>query len=260
MTLLSFPHLIKPNSHSNSFTSNDTDSAAEEATPLTAYLPSLLLSQVPVSPAPFSLPPGSPVLMLADASGFTKLTNILSADDMSVVLSLFFSKMIDIIARYGGDVLKFAGDALIIYFPPGDGVSKRGLACALEMSEELHDYPAGKKRVQRGKGVGSFVFDSRSLFAAQGHTLSLHVAVLKVPGTDQSDGLKGSVLGSVGSRFEFVVHSPYIGDSGVILDNTSGGQIGCNMGILEDVEGAKGVKIGETERGEYFTVVNTAST
>ena len=232
MTLLSFPP-IKPNSNSNTSTSNTDSDSDNEGTPLTAYLPSLLLSQVPVSPAPFALPPGSPVLMLADASGFTKLTNLLSADEMSVVLNRFFSKMMDIIAKYGGDVLKFAGDALIIYFPPGDGVSKRGLACALEMSEELHDYPA-----------------------TQGHTLSLHVAVLKVPGSDQRDGLKGSVLGSVGSRFEFVVSSPHIGDSGVILVNTRGGEVGCNMGVLEDVETAKGVKIGETERGEYFTVVN----
>ena len=44
------------------------------STPLTAYLPSLLLGTLPLSPAPFTLPPGSPVLMLADASGFTKVS------------------------------------------------------------------------------------------------------------------------------------------------------------------------------------------
>ena len=151
---------------------------------------------------------------------------------MSIVLTSFFTTMISIIHKYRGDVLKFAGDALIIYFPPGPGVSSRGLACALEMNEDLHDYPA-----------------------AAGRTLSLHIAVLKIP--EGADALKGSVLGSLsGKRFEFAVHSPYITDSGIILDGTSGGEVGCNSLILEDVSVAKGVKVGETVRGEYFKVLN----
>ena len=117
--------------------------------------------------------------MLADASGFTKLTNILTADEMSVVLTNFFTKMIDIISKYGGDVLKFAGDALIIFFPPGEDVSHKGVACALEMSDELHNYTA-----------------------ARDNMLSLHVALLKIP-KGYGDGLKGIVLGKEGgNRFE----------------------------------------------------------
>ncbi len=62
---------------------------------------------------------------LADISGFTPLTERLTAssssssagiEELSTILNSYFSQMIRIVESYGGDVIKFAGDALLIAF------------------------------------------------------------------------------------------------------------------------------------------------
>ena len=58
--------------------------------------------------------------MLADISGFTRLSEQLSgigpkgADLLSTTLSKFYGLLIEKIQSQGGDVQKFAGDALIV--------------------------------------------------------------------------------------------------------------------------------------------------
>ena len=62
-------------------------------------------------------------LMIADVSGFSTLSSLLEksagsqgADRMSQFLNKYFGHMIEIIEEHGGDVLKFAGDALVCVF------------------------------------------------------------------------------------------------------------------------------------------------
>lgn len=163
--------------------------------------------------------------MFADASGFTKLTNILSADNMSVVLSDFFTLMIEIIEEYGGDVLKFAGDALIVYF--SHSKTLEAVKCGIKLISKLNYFKATPE-----------------------HTLSLHIAILKL------NNLKSNILGTETSRLEFVVSSNSIVDSGIILDNTVAGEMGVNDKIVEEIECLKVERIGGSERGEYFKVIN----
>eukprot|EP00435_Cladocopium_sp_Y103_P051108 s685_g15.t1 len=58
-------------------------------------------------------------VVFADASGFTALTEALAkqphgAEEIGSCLNGFFGALIDIITSYGGDVLKFSGDAVTI--------------------------------------------------------------------------------------------------------------------------------------------------
>ena len=59
------------------------------------------------------------VVLLADISGFTRLSEELSAlgndglECLSETLNDYFARMIDVIYAHGGDVMKFAGDALL---------------------------------------------------------------------------------------------------------------------------------------------------
>ena len=60
--------------------------------------------------------------IFSDASGFTALTERLAqqpngAEVMCRTMNRFLSAMINIIHSYGGDVVKFAGDALLVVFP-----------------------------------------------------------------------------------------------------------------------------------------------
>lgn len=51
-------------------------------------------------------------LLFVDISGFTKLSTMLDVDSFSNCINAYFQKIISQVASYGGDILKFAGDAI----------------------------------------------------------------------------------------------------------------------------------------------------
>ena len=80
---------------------------------------------------------GDGAVVFCDASGFTKLTEYLAekpngAELLSHVLNRFFTPLIEIISAYGGDIIKFSGDALTILFVAegeGNPESEYELSC-----------------------------------------------------------------------------------------------------------------------------------
>jgi len=61
-------------------------------------------------------------VVLMDASGFTALTEALArqtggAEEIGIYLNGFFGPLIDIVTSFGGDILKFGGDAITILWP-----------------------------------------------------------------------------------------------------------------------------------------------
>ena len=83
-------------------------------------------------------------VLFADISGFTALAERLAgegpdgAERLSRKLDSYFGKLFDLIERYGGEVLKIAGDAPIVLFPAReDGLKmavQRAADCALQMT------------------------------------------------------------------------------------------------------------------------------
>lgn len=62
------------------------------------------------------------VLVFTDASGFTAMTEKLSkepsgAEELGGFLNKFFGILINIVRDWGGDILKFSGDAVTILWP-----------------------------------------------------------------------------------------------------------------------------------------------
>jgi hypothetical protein len=53
-------------------------------------------------------------LLFVDISGFTVLSQKLKVDDLKNQINAYFQKIVDIINKYGGEIIKFAGDALFI--------------------------------------------------------------------------------------------------------------------------------------------------
>mmetsp|Transcript_20356 Transcript_20356/g.23384 ORF Transcript_20356/g.23384 Transcript_20356/m.23384 type:complete len:1580 (-) Transcript_20356:160-4899(-) len=51
-------------------------------------------------------------LIFIDISGFTKLSLLLDLESLSKFINLYFQKIVDEVTNHGGDVLKFAGDAI----------------------------------------------------------------------------------------------------------------------------------------------------
>ena len=52
-------------------------------------------------------------LLFVDISGFTNLCTLLEVDRLQFHINSYFTKLIDVIVENGGDVLRFAGDAVI---------------------------------------------------------------------------------------------------------------------------------------------------
>lgn len=61
-------------------------------------------------------------ILVADISGFTKLTESLSQRDAAGVelltkcINSFFGQIIEVVLHHGGDVMRFAGDSIICCF------------------------------------------------------------------------------------------------------------------------------------------------
>jgi class 3 adenylate cyclase len=129
-------------------------SDATAATHLSSYVPVYLRRlladrhKAPDAPWASKLPCA---ILFADVSGFTRLSIELArqgpigAEKLSLALNTYFGQFIDILARYGGDVLRFAGDAPLVLFAADDerGIDEafhRAAASALALQEVLHRY------------------------------------------------------------------------------------------------------------------------
>jgi predicted ATPase/class 3 adenylate cyclase len=111
---------------------------------VSSYLPDFLLRRMAGGKPPG---PGQTIrlwggLLQADASGFTRMSEGLSrlgtkgAEELTAVFNRFFSSMLRIVSTHGGDVLKFGGDSLLVYFPGKRGASLAARA-ALAMQERM---------------------------------------------------------------------------------------------------------------------------
>jgi class 3 adenylate cyclase/tetratricopeptide (TPR) repeat protein len=137
---------------------------------LASYVPRLIQNKVVADPAPIESPVAErfqAAILFADISGFTLLTEHLAergptgVETLARILNEYFGQLIDIIHAYGGDVVKFAGDAVIAVWPivpdlpldgsasaPANPISRadqwqwtmRAAECALEVHKLLTNY------------------------------------------------------------------------------------------------------------------------
>lgn len=107
------------------------------------------------------------VSLFADISGFTKLSEAFSKkgrigpEFLAYSLNRYMEQLVGIIGKNGGDIFKFAGDALLVIWPESTGdLSKpcrRATQCALDIQAKLHDVEIGPNKrlsIKVGLGVG----------------------------------------------------------------------------------------------------------
>ncbi len=81
-------------------------------------------------------------LLFADVSGFTAMSEKLStlgregAEQVTEIINRYFSAMLKIILTHEGDLFKFGGDALLVYFPR----SLEALEVAHDMQQAMTDF------------------------------------------------------------------------------------------------------------------------
>jgi class 3 adenylate cyclase len=129
---------------------------AELTETLASYVPTLVTRRLTTNPRPINEPSAESfptAVLFADVSGFTPLTERLAqrgpagAETLTHELNTYFGQLIEIVTACGGDVVKFAGDALTAIWPVVEahenGLSmamRRAAACALAIQTALKNY------------------------------------------------------------------------------------------------------------------------
>ncbi len=104
-------------------------------------------------------------VMFADISGFTAMSETLSrlgkagAEEITAIVNHFFTALLKISDHYGGDLLKFGGDALLIFFG-GERSALQACQAARHMQETMADFSEtstshGVFRLQMSVGIGT---------------------------------------------------------------------------------------------------------
>ncbi|HVF24784.1 MAG TPA: adenylate/guanylate cyclase domain-containing protein [Anaerolineales bacterium] len=140
---------------------------------LNSYVPVLIRQRLAKSPEPLNAPEYETLqaaVLLADISGFTRFTEELvrtgprGVEKVSTALNDYFGRWITIISEYGGDIVKFAGDALLAIWPadPKTGDMRdavlQAAGCALEAHNILRGYQTAEGNplvIRTGIAAGS---------------------------------------------------------------------------------------------------------
>ncbi|MDX6288097.1 MAG: hypothetical protein QOG53_3582 [Frankiales bacterium] len=154
----------------------DASAVAREQRLLAPYVSELALDWARETPElRFREVPGT--LVFADISGFTRLTERLAkkgrfgAEEMSDILDVVLSQLLDAAYSYGGWLVKWGGDALLLIFE-GDGDAQRACAASVEMHKVMSEIghlqtTAGRVRLRMSVGVHTGVTDF--VFAGRRH-------------------------------------------------------------------------------------------
>lgn len=116
--------------------------------PLGAFVPRLALELGQLGVPAHHMVHGS--MLSADISGFTALSERLAgkgkagAEEITDLVNRCFTALIDAAYEFGGEVLKFGGDALLVLFR-GDDHGRRSVDAGLGMQRALHASAAAKR-------------------------------------------------------------------------------------------------------------------
>lgn len=114
---------------------------------IATYIPQHIVQERVLNPR-MPLPHGQfrdGTLVFADVSGFTAMSEKLSelgkegAEELTNVLNSYFTHMLEIAMHYGGNQLKFGGDAMLLLFL-GSQHAARAIRCALRMQDAMKKF------------------------------------------------------------------------------------------------------------------------
>jgi class 3 adenylate cyclase/tetratricopeptide (TPR) repeat protein len=134
----------------------------ESPDPLSSFVPASVrrwLAEAPVVPPAGQVRQGA--ILLADIAGFTPLAEALArkgaqgAEELTLILNEVLGALVERIEQRGGEVLKFAGDALLAAWTGSDleAVTSGAASCALELHAIAAD-AAAKFGLELGLTVG----------------------------------------------------------------------------------------------------------
>jgi len=119
-------------------------------------------------------------LLFSDVSGFTALSEHLAnqgqegTEQLTLAINRYFERMLDILSASGGVLLKFAGDALLAYFPAyrAGEQARWAVRAARRMMQAMNDFaviptPMGAVSLKMKIGISSGAFAALSVGSAK---------------------------------------------------------------------------------------------
>jgi class 3 adenylate cyclase len=136
---------------------------------LSSYVPRLVLRRFVRKHSPLICPESEEYpacVLFADISGFTPLAEKLAklgsrgVEQLTTILNEYFGQIINLIHNHGGDIVKFAGDALLAIWP---SVNEQGLLysvalaaqCAMAMQEYFCEFKVSEEVLTLHVGIGA---------------------------------------------------------------------------------------------------------
>lgn len=140
---------------------------------LASYLPKIVLERLSAESVADRGPVAdqrSGAVLIADVSGFTAITEQLAehgaigAEQLTDLLNTYFGRVIETITAQGGDIVRFAGDAILAVWAADNScdirvATCRAAQCGLALQQELRGYrtAAGTELALKiGIGAGDF--------------------------------------------------------------------------------------------------------
>ncbi|MEW6685583.1 MAG: adenylate/guanylate cyclase domain-containing protein [Candidatus Edwardsbacteria bacterium] len=172
-------------------------------------------------------------VLVADISGFTTLSEKLShrgragAEEVTEIINRFFSPLVKIVFRHGGDLLRFSGDALAATFSEIPSVKESKELRAVLTAWKIQDFLKNFPEVETS--VGAF-------------PLSMHFAI-------HSGKTLGIELGTPEIDLEYALVGPEINHLITLEEKSALGEILFSETIFKKVKSE--VKAEEKEKGIY---------
>lgn len=149
---------------------------------ISTYLPAHLVQEKMEHPVPGIVKGGliSGSLLFSDVSGFTALSEKLEAlgpkgaERMTILMNQYFTTMLEILSWSGGILIKFAGDAMLAYFPAQENGSESEWAvrAGIRMIRAMPAFadietPSGKVSLKMKIGIATGEFLAASVGDAE---------------------------------------------------------------------------------------------
>jgi class 3 adenylate cyclase/tetratricopeptide (TPR) repeat protein len=199
------------------------------------FVPESVRRRLAIDPSPLTAPTGEAydaAVLLADIKGFTRLSERLAeegvrgAERLTACLNRYFGELLQIIRSRDGEVVKFAGDALLAEWSAGEGglaeATERAASASLAIQALLHDFE-----------VDAGVRLSMRISLGAGRLNGLHV---------------GGVLG----RWEYFVTGDPMKQLGAAQAAAEAGEVVCSRAAWELLSGTSE---GETLAGGLVRLV-----
>ncbi|KAJ3099726.1 hypothetical protein HDU97_002805 [Phlyctochytrium planicorne] len=187
---------------------------------------------------------GSAAVAMIDIAGYSNLTSKLadlgkiSSELVSKAVSDFMAKLIDAAILWGGDVVKFLGDAIIVVFHQDENITvqsviERAILCCLTILKNTPhlDFDASDLIPAVNFRNPAISVDSEKARMRSKTTTSLTETKLELHMAVVAGEVENVIVGSLSSRLDYIVSGACIHAIGNLLNEATKGDIG----IHEDV-------------------------